>query len=122
MSVTWTDRGLRCAGQVEIAGLEAAPNWKRAEILRDHLLRSFPNLPRSLKPEEVKVWMGHRPSMPDGLPCLGPSRASADVLLGFGHGHVGLVAGPRSAQILVAMLAERAPPVPAAPFLPARFG
>jgi D-amino-acid dehydrogenase len=37
MSVTLTDRGLRCAGQVEIAGLAAAPNWKRAEILRDHL-------------------------------------------------------------------------------------
>jgi D-amino-acid dehydrogenase len=49
MSITWTDRGLRCAGQVEIAGLEAAPNWKRAEILRDHLLRSFPRLPRDLR-------------------------------------------------------------------------
>ncbi len=122
MSVTWTDRGLRCSGQVEIAGLDAAPNWKRAEILRDHLLRSFPRLPRDLKPGEVKVWMGHRPSMPDGLPCLGPSRASGDVLLGFGHGHVGLVAGPRSAQILGAMLAGRVPPVPAEPFLPSRFG
>jgi D-amino-acid dehydrogenase len=38
MSVTWTDRGLRCAGQVEIAGLEAAPHWRRAEIQRDHQL------------------------------------------------------------------------------------
>jgi D-amino-acid dehydrogenase len=121
MSVTWTDRGLRCAGQVEIAGLDAAPNWKRAEILRDHLLRSFPNLPRDLPPERVKVWMGHRPSMPDGLPCLGPAAASADVLLGFGHGHVGLVAGPRSARILVAMLAGRAPEIPVEPFRPTRF-
>ncbi|WP_372622313.1 NAD(P)/FAD-dependent oxidoreductase [Falsiroseomonas sp.] len=121
MSVTWTDRGLRCAGQVEIAGLEAAPNWKRAEILRDHLLRSFPNLPRDLPPERVRVWMGHRPSMPDGLPCLGPAAASRDVLLAFGHGHVGLVAAPRSARIVTAMLAGNEPEIPVAPFRPSRF-
>ncbi|HEV7263713.1 MAG TPA: FAD-binding oxidoreductase [Falsiroseomonas sp.] len=121
MSVTWTDRGLRCAGQVEIAGLEAAPNWKRADILRDHLLRSFPNLPRDLPPERVKVWMGHRPSMPDGLPCLGPAAASPDVLLAFGHGHVGLVAAPRSARIVTAMLAGVEPEIPVAPFRPSRF-
>jgi D-amino-acid dehydrogenase len=121
MSVTLTDRGLRCAGQVEIAGLAAAPNWKRAEILRDHLLRSFPALPRDLPAERVKVWMGHRPSMPDGLPCIGPAAASADVLLAFGHGHVGLVAGPRTARAVVALLAGQVPELPLEPFRPARF-
>jgi D-amino-acid dehydrogenase len=121
MSVTWTDRGLRCAGQVEIAGLEAAPNWKRAEILRDHLLRSFPGLPRDMPPERVKVWMGHRPSMPDGLPCLGPSAATPDVLLAFGHGHVGLVAGPRTARAVTDLLAGRQPALPMQRFSPSRF-
>lgn len=121
MSVTLTDRGLRCAGQVEIAGLEAAPNWKRAEILRDHLLRSFPNLPRDLPADRVKVWMGHRPSMPDGLPCIGPAAASTDVLLAFGHGHVGLVAGPRTARAVASLLTGQAPAVPLEPFRPSRF-
>jgi D-amino-acid dehydrogenase len=121
MSVTWTDRGLRCAGQVEIAGLDAAPNWKRAEILRDHLLRSFPGLPRDLPPDRVKVWMGHRPSMPDGLPCIGPAAASPDVLLAFGHGHVGLVAAPRTGRAVTAMLAGRTPDIPVEPFRPSRF-
>jgi D-amino-acid dehydrogenase len=122
MSITWTDRGLRCAGQVEIAGLAAAPNWKRAEILRDHLLRSFPSLPRDLPAERVKFWMGHRPSMPDGLPCLGPAAATPDVLLAFGHGHVGLVAAPRTARVVLAMLEGRPPEVPVEPFRPSRFG
>ena len=121
MSVTWTNHGLRCAGQVEIAGLEAAPNWKRAEILRDHLLRSFPGLPRDLPPERVKFWMGHRPSMPDGLPCLGPAKASADVICAFGHGHVGLVAGPRTARLVAALLAGRPPEIDIRPFRPSRF-
>jgi D-amino-acid dehydrogenase len=107
---------------VEIAGLEAAPNWKRAEILRDHLLRSFPGLPRHLPAERVKFWMGHRPSMPDGLPCIGPARATADVVHAFGHGHVGLVAAPRSARLVAQMLTGQATEIDAKPFDPRRFG
>ncbi len=122
MSITWTNRGLRCAGQVEIAGLEAAPNWKRAEILRDHLLRSFPGLPRDLPAERVKLWMGRRPSMPDGLPCLGPARGSADIVHAFGHGHVGLVAGPRTGRVVAQVLTGRAPEIDLSAYDPRRFG
>ncbi|MDB5377187.1 MAG: amino acid dehydrogenase [Rubritepida sp.] len=121
MSITMTETGLRVAGQVEIAGLGAAPNWKRAEILRDHLLRNFPGLPRELPPERIKVWMGHRPSMPDGLPCIGKSSASEDILHCFGHGHVGLVAAPRSAELAVALLSGTPPAIAPEPYSPARF-
>lgn len=113
--------GLRAAGQVEIAGLAAAPNWKRAEILRDHLLRCFPGLPRDLPADRVAYWLGHRPSMPDGLPCLGPSRATPDVIHAFGHGHVGLVAGPRTGRLVAQMIGGRDPEIPIEPFSPARF-
>ncbi len=71
MVVNWTDKGLRAAGTVEIAGLDAEPNWQRAEILRDHLLSMFPKLPRDIPPSRIKTWFGHRPSMPDGRPCIG---------------------------------------------------
>lgn len=120
MSVIRTATGLRAAGQVEIAGLDAAPNWDRARILREHLLRTIPGLPADLPAERVKVWMGHRPSMPDGLPCLGTSRAGRDVIHAFGHGHVGLAGGPASAEFVARMLIGE--PVPEAePFSPARF-
>ncbi len=121
MSVMRTRNGLRCAGQVEIAGLEAAPNWKRAEILRDHLLRCFPGLPRDLPTDRVKVWLGHRPSMPDGKPCLGLSSASPDIVHAFGHGHTGLVAGARTGRVVAALLAGQPPEIPIAPFDPRRF-
>jgi D-amino-acid dehydrogenase len=121
MSITGTAGGLRVSGQVEIAGLEAAPNWRRAEILRDHLLRTFPDLPRDMPAERVRFWMGHRPSMPDGLPCLGPARATQDVVHAFGHGHVGLVAGPRSARLVAQMIAARTPELDPAPYDPHRF-
>ncbi|MFC3123703.1 NAD(P)/FAD-dependent oxidoreductase [Pseudoroseomonas globiformis] len=121
MAITLTRQGLRCAGQVEIAGLDAMPNWKRAEILRDHLLRSFPGLPRDLPAERVKVWMGHRPSMPDGMPCLGPSRSSPDIVHAFGHGHVGLVGAPRTGRLVAQIVGGREPEIPIAAFSPQRF-
>lgn len=121
MGVTLTEGGLRVAGQVEIAGLEAAPDWRRAEILRDRLLGLFPGLPRALPAERVSVWLGHRPSTPDGLPVLGVARGCADVLHGFGHGHVGLASAPASAAVLVALLQRRAPGIDVTPYSPARF-
>ena len=121
MSITLTETGLRCAGQVEIAGLEAAPNWRRAVILRDHLLHTFPALPRDMPADRVKFWMGHRPSLPDGLPVIGPARGTADVVYAFGHGHVGLVAGPRTGRLVAQIVAGRTPEIPVEPFNPSRF-
>ena len=122
MGITMTRAGLRASGQVEIAGLEAAPDWRRAEILRDHLLAAFPGLPRDLPAGQVAFWMGHRPSMPDGLPCLGTARGSADIVLAFGHGHVGLVAAPRTGELVAALLAGRTPALSVASFDARRFG
>jgi D-amino-acid dehydrogenase len=121
MAITPTRAGLRVSGQVEIAGLEAAPNWRRSEILRDHLLRSFPGLPRDLPAERVKFWMGHRPSMPDGLPCLGYAAATPDIVMAFGHGHVGLVSGPRSGKAAAALAAGTTPGIDLRPYDPRRF-
>src|SRR5690606_8516944 len=45
MVVNAMEGGLRVAGQVEIAAIDATPNWKRAHILRDLLLSTYPGLP-----------------------------------------------------------------------------
>ena len=121
MVVNPMEDGLRAAGQVEIAGLEGAPNWKRAEILRDHLLRSFPGLPNPYPAELVTTWLGHRPSTPDGMPVIAPSTRCPEVIHAFGHGHVGLVAGPRTGRIVAQLLSGQSPEVSIAPFSPTRF-
>ncbi len=113
--------GLRIAGQVEIAGLDAAPNWKRAEILRDHALRTWPALPRDLPAERVKVWMGHRPSTPDGLPCIGKASGCPDVVHAYGHGHIGLASGAMTGRLVADIITGKPPTIPIAPFDPARF-
>lgn len=113
--------GLRAAGQVEFAGLAAAPNWKRAEILRDHLLDMFPGLPRPIPADRVRVWLGHRPSMPDGRPCIGHARRTRDVVYAFGHGHVGLVGSARTGRLVAQLVSGREPEISLVPFDPARF-
>ncbi|MGY3104990.1 MULTISPECIES: NAD(P)/FAD-dependent oxidoreductase [unclassified Bradyrhizobium] len=121
MVVNWTDKGLRAAGTVEIAGLEAEPNWKRAEILRDNLLGMFPKLPTDIPSSRIKTWFGHRPSMPDGRPCIGYARASRDVVYAFGHGHIGLVGSARTGRLVAQLLSGKPPEIPLAPFAPDRF-
>ena len=121
MVVNWTNKGLRAAGTVEIAGLDAEPNWKRAEILRDRLLSMFPKLPRNLPASRVKMWFGHRPSMPDGRPCIGYSRATRDIVYAFGHGHIGLVGSARTGRLVAQLLSGKEPEIPLQPFAPTRF-
>ncbi|MBR0751671.1 FAD-binding oxidoreductase [Bradyrhizobium jicamae] len=121
MVVNWTDKGLRAAGTVEIAGLDAAPNWKRAEILRDHLLSMFPKLPKNIPASRIKTWFGHRPSMPDGRPCIGYARATRDVVYAFGHGHIGLVGSARTGRLVAQLVSGKPPEIPLDPFAPSRF-
>src|SRR6185295_3568915 len=59
--------GLRLAGTAEFAGLDAPPNWKRAELLEKQAKRMFPGV----RLNKVTRWTGNRPSLPDGLPVLG---------------------------------------------------
>ena len=121
MACVMTPAGLRLAGQVELAGLDAAPNWQRAEVLLKFARKVYPGLPADLPPERVKLWMGHRPSTPDGLPVLGVASGCADVVHAFGHGHVGLTAAAMTGKIVADLVAGRAPPFDLAPYAAARF-
>jgi len=121
MANTMTTKGLRAAGQVELASFDAPPNWARADVLLKHLLRTYPGLPRTLPPERITRWMGHRPSTPDGLPVIGKSRASDDIVHGFGHGHIGLICGPMTGRLVADIFAGRPTTVPVEPFSAKRF-
>jgi len=67
------------------------------------------------------VWMGHRPSLPDSLPVIGPSRATPDVVYAFGHGHVGMTAAPMTGRLVADLVAARPPAIDLAPFAAGRF-
>ena len=121
MAHTMTAGTLRIAGQIELAGLDAAPDWRRAEILRAFALRSYPDLPRDLPPERMTAWMGHRPSIADGLPVIGAATGCADVVHAFGHGHIGLAAGPLTGRLVADIVAGGPTVIDPAPYRADRF-
>lgn len=110
--------GDRVGGAVEFAGLAAAPNYARVDAILSRLARFLPEADLA----GGTRWMGFRPSIPDSLPVIGPARRDARILYAFGHGHHGLTQAAVTAEILAALVAERAHAVSAKPFSAQRFG
>lgn len=86
MIMTPMHGGLRLAGTVEFAGIDALPNWQRAKALRSHGEALWPSLRGGA---EVSMWSGQRPTCADSLPVVGASGVPG-VWLNFGHQHLGL--------------------------------
>ncbi|MFN4173011.1 MAG: NAD(P)/FAD-dependent oxidoreductase [Pseudorhodobacter sp.] len=107
---------LRVAGTVELGGLTAPPSPHRIARLVEGARAIFPDLP-----EPDRDWMGFRPSMPDSLPVIGPSRAGDEILHAYGHGHVGLTLAPVTARLIADIIAGREVSAMMAPCLPDRF-
>src|SRR5690606_8122541 len=98
---------LRAAGTVELGGLTVPPSPHRIAKLIEGARSIFPDLPET--PD--RTWMGFRPSMPDSLPVIGPSRAGWDVIHAYGHGHLGVTLAPMTAQIVSDLIAGRMPEI-----------
>jgi len=108
---------LRLAGTVELASLEAPPNWDRARLLIETARQFLPGLNTA----EAKFWMGHRPSLPDSLPLIDRASQAENVIYAFGHGHMGFSWAATTGR-LVADLATATPSnFDMTPFRLARF-
>jgi D-amino-acid dehydrogenase len=80
------EEGLRVGGTVEIGGLHAPPDERRARIL-ERIARE--NV-KGLGDAPARSWMGHRPCMPDSVPVIGAAPGQPHLWLAVGHGHLGL--------------------------------
>ena len=109
--------GLRFAGTVELGGVDAPPNPRRAEAIQRIAKRMYPKL----RLEGATQWMGRRPSMPDGLPVIGPSPRHENLWLAFGHGHTGMIGGPMTGRIVAGMITGAMPNIDVSPFRADRF-
>ena len=109
--------GVRFAGMVEMAGVDAPPNPRRAQVIKRLAKRMYPNL----RLDGATQWMGRRPSMPDGLPVIGPSPSHDNLWLAFGHGHTGMVGGPMTGRIVAGMITGPMPNIDVTSFRADRF-
>ena len=126
MPVTHTDAkfacspmnvGLRIAGTAEFGGLDAVPNWQRAELLKAQAQRMFPGV----RLDKVTRWSGNRPSLPDGLPVLGAAPNIDNAYFAFGNSHFGMSAGPVMGKVIAEIVAGVKPGIDVTPFSAGRF-
>jgi D-amino-acid dehydrogenase len=110
MPVTFADHGfvatpladsLRVGGAVELAAIDAPPNFARARAMRARMRRYVPELPEAGGTE----WMGRRPATPDSLPVIGAHPRDPRVLFAFGHGFLGLTLAPTTARHIAGLIA-----------------
>lgn len=80
------EEGLRVGGTVEIGGLDAPPDPRRAAVLARITHEAF----QGLENVPTTTWMGHRPCMPDSVPVVGPVPGRQGLWVATGHGHLGL--------------------------------
>ena len=110
------EEGLRAAGTVEIAGLSKPENKKRIQMIESQARRLLPQL------NEVKsTWLGFRPTLPDSLPVIGPSKKNKNIIYAFGHQHIGWTLGAVTGKIINSICNERVPNINIEPFSPSRF-
>ncbi|MBY5404996.1 NAD(P)/FAD-dependent oxidoreductase [Rhizobium leguminosarum] len=110
--VTPTAGGIRIGGNVELAGLDAAPDFRRPRVLVRHAQRALPGL----KVEETTEWMGHRPALPDTIPIISPSSKMPGVFYATGHGHLGLTFSATTALVIADMVTGLKPSLDMTPF------
>jgi D-amino-acid dehydrogenase len=109
--------GLRFAGTVELDDLNAPPNPKKLAYLRR---RAGEMLGPLDGPSDE--WLGFRPTMPDALPVIGPSRESDRIIHAFGHQHIGLTLGGLTGRLVTDLVKGQAPSPDIAGLSSKRFG
>ena len=119
--MTPMSNGLRLAGTVEFAGLDAEMDPRRAEVLLPQAKELLTRLPDT-NGQDDDIWMGMRPSLPDSLPVIGKAPKHSRLYFAFGHQHLGLTQGAITGQLISELLAGRATSVDIKPFCISRFG
>ena len=114
--ITPMEQGLRVVGTVEFGGLDNPLSKSRVKNLIDNAKYMMGDLP-----EHEDEWLGFRPTLPDYLPVIGPSKKYKNVFYCFGHHHLGWTLGPISGKIISGMIAEENTNLNLKPYSSLRF-
>ncbi|MCH7401321.1 NAD(P)/FAD-dependent oxidoreductase [Belliella kenyensis] len=90
---------IRFGGTMEIAGLNENINLNRVRGIFESINSYYPDF-KSKFPETEQIWKGLRPCSPDGLPYIGLAPGLENVLVGSGHGMMGISMAPATGKLL----------------------
>ena len=116
-AITPMSMGVRVAGTVELAGVDAPPNYARSQAL----LRAATKILPGVRTEKVTQWMGHRPCLPDSLPVIDSCPHHKGIFFAFGHGHQGLLGASQTAKVVDELIRGVPPSMDLRPFSIERF-
>ena len=114
--ITPMEQGLRVVGTVEFGGLKNPLSKKRVMNLVNNAKYLFPELK-----QHYDEWLGFRPTLPDFLPVMGPSKKYKNLFYSFGHHHLGWTLGAISGKIVSGMIAGDDTNLDLSPYSSARF-
>ncbi len=114
--ITPMEQGLRVVGTVEFGGLKNPLSKPRIMNLINNAKYMLGDLP-----EHEDEWLGFRPTLPDFLPVIGPSKNYKNVFYCFGHHHLGWTLGPISGKIIAGMIAKDNTNLNLSPYSSKRF-
>src|SRR5690349_21049080 len=109
--------GIRINSGIELAGLDAPPDFLRIYKILPLARAALPGLSDRVNRE----WMGYRPSTPDSVPVIGASPRCPSVFYAFGHGHLGLTLGPITGRLVASVVTGRSDGIDLVPYRPDRF-
>lgn len=115
--VTPTAGGIRVGGTVEMAGLDAPPDYRRSKVTVRRAREALPNLTC----EDFTEWMGHRPALPDTVPILSASAKTPGLFYATGHGHLGLTYAATTARLMGELISGARPSLDLTPYRINRF-
>ncbi|MBQ4811212.1 FAD-binding oxidoreductase [Pseudoalteromonas luteoviolacea] len=116
--MTPMNTGLRLAGTVEFAGLDAPPMYERAACLLAHaknMLKDFDDV------QQGEHWMGPRPSLPDSLPVICEAPNHPNIIFSLGHQHLGLTQAAISSELVANLVAKQPSAFDISPYSITRF-
>jgi len=100
--MTPMEQGLRVVGTVEFGGLNNPLSKSRIKNLVDNAKYLLDGLPDHHDDE----WLGFRPTLPDYLPVIGPSKNYNNIFYSFGHHHLGWTLAAISGKIVSKMISN----------------
>lgn len=104
VSIVRAGSRLRVSGGARVGSLSRAQEASAFKLLYSALDDWFPGAARTAQAQQ---WRGESPTLPDGLPVLGPSGLTG-VWLNLGHGHVGWALSCGSARVLATLISGAA--------------
>ncbi len=115
--MTPMEQGLRVVGTVEFGGLSNPLSKSRIKNLVDNAKFLLDGLPDHHDDE----WLGFRPTLPDYLPVIGPSKNYNNVFYSFGHHHLGWTLAAISGKIISKMISNENTNLDLEPYSSLRF-